>query len=45
MMFEVHTEDWNNQTQVLYDSKTYDVIRAYQKGMGIVELTCSDKAV
>lgn len=45
LMFEIHVEDWSNQTQVVYDSKTYDVIRAYQKGLGIVELTCSDKAV
>lgn len=45
MMFDVHTEDWNNQTQVVYDSKTYDIVRAYQKGLGIVELTCSDKKV
>lgn len=45
LMFEIHTEDWSNQTQVVYDSKTYDVVRSYQKGLGIVELTCSDKAV
>lgn len=45
MMFEVHAEDWGNQAQVVYDSKTYDVIRAYQKGLGVVELTCTDRAV
>lgn len=44
-MFEVHAEDWSNQTQVVYGTKTYDVVRAYQKGLGVVELTCSDKAV
>lgn len=44
-MFEVHAEDWGNQTQVVYDSKTYDVVRAYQKGLGAVEITCSDRAV
>jgi SPP1 family predicted phage head-tail adaptor len=43
--FEVHVEDWNNQTQVISGAKTYYIIRAYQKGEGIVELTCSDKAV
>ncbi len=43
--FEVNAEDWGNQTQVVYGTKTYDIIRAYQKGLGIVELTCSDKAV
>jgi SPP1 family predicted phage head-tail adaptor len=40
LMFEVHVEDWNNQTQVIYNSKTYDIIRSFQKGLGIVELTC-----
>lgn len=45
VMFEVHAEDWGNQAQVVYGTKTYDVIRAYQKGLGVVELTCSDKAV
>jgi len=45
MMFEVHVEDWNDQTQVVYGTKVYDVVRAYQKGLGVVELTCSDKAV
>lgn len=45
LMFEIHAEDWGNQTQVVYESKAYDVVRAYQKGLGIVELTCSDRAV
>ena len=44
MMFDVHTEDWSNQTQVIYGSKAYDIVRAYQKGLGVVELTCSDRA-
>ena len=39
-MFEVHTEDWGKQTQVIYNSKTYDIIRSFQKGLGTVELTC-----
>ena len=43
-MFEVHAEDWGSQTQVVYGSKTYDIVRAYQKGLGAVELTCSDRA-
>lgn len=43
--FEVHAEDWNNQTQVIYNNLTYYIVRAYQKGLGTVELTCSDKAV
>lgn len=43
--FDVHAEDWNNQTQVVDGSKVYKIERAYQKGLGIVELNCSDKAV
>jgi hypothetical protein len=38
-------EDYNNQKDILYNSKAYKVIRAYQKGEGIVELNCTDKAV
>ncbi len=45
MMFEVHAEDWGNQTQVVYGGKTYDIIRDFQRGLGVVELTCSDRAV
>lgn len=45
LVVEVHIEDWNNQTQVVHNGKVYDVVRAYQKGLGTVELTCSDKAV
>jgi hypothetical protein len=44
-MFEVHAEDWGNQTQVVYNGRVYDIIRAFQKGLGVVELTCSDRAV
>ena len=43
MAFEVHVEDWNNQEEILYGGKTYVVVRSYQKGLGTVELTCSDK--
>lgn len=43
--FDVHVEDWNNQTQVIYEGKLYYIVRAYQKGLGIVELNCSNKKV
>lgn len=43
--FEIHAEDWENQTQVIYGSTTYYIVRAYQKGFGVVVLTCSDKKV
>lgn len=39
--FEVHVEDYNNQTIILSDTAQYDVARAYQKGEGIVELNCT----
>jgi SPP1 family predicted phage head-tail adaptor len=43
--FEIHAEDWGGQTQVIYNTKTYYIIRSYQKGLGVVELICSDKVV
>lgn len=45
IIFQVHTEDYGNQKIILYNGNQYSVIRAYQKGEGIAELTCSDKAV
>lgn len=45
-VFVVHSEDYQNQTDIIeLDGKRYEVIRAYQKGIGSVELMCSDKAV
>lgn len=43
--FEVRTEDYSDQMLVEYCGKIYEVIRTYQTGNGIIELTCSDKAV
>lgn len=43
--YEVNAEDWGNQTQVVDGTKVYYIVRAYQKGLGVVELNCSDKAV
>ena len=43
--FEVRSEDYDGQKDILHDGKAYEVIRSYQKGEGTVELTCSDKAV
>lgn len=45
IVFEVHAEDWNNQQEVTYSTKTYEVIRAYQKGLGTVELMCVQREV
>lgn len=44
-VFDVHSEDFNDETELLFDSKRYEVLRAYQKGLGVVELNCTDKAV
>ena len=44
VVFTVHDEDYKGQTDVVHDGKSYQVIRAYQKGYGTIELMCSDKA-
>ena len=44
-VFEVNAEDWGGQSRVVYGGQVYDIIKPYQKGLGVVELTCSDKAV
>lgn len=41
-VFEVHIEDFDNQTMVTYGTINYDVIRFYQKGEGSVELMCRE---
>jgi SPP1 family predicted phage head-tail adaptor len=41
--YEVHSEDWNGQNFVIDGAQEYRIIRAYQKGLGIVVLTCTDK--
>lgn len=43
--FEVRSEDYDGQKDILHEGKAYEVIRSFQKGEGTVELTCSDKAV
>lgn len=40
--FDVHVEDWNNQTFVVDGTQVYKIERSYQKGLGIVELNCSE---
>lgn len=44
-VFAVHVEDWNDQTELIYGSKYYDIVRAYRKGEGVVELTCNVREV
>lgn len=41
-VFEVHTEDFGDQTEVIFATKNYIIVRAYQKGEGTVELMCQE---
>lgn len=43
--FEVHQEDYNGAKEVEYDNQVYRVVRAYEIGLGKVQLNCSDKKV
>lgn len=43
--FDVHKEDWNDATQVVYNDNVYDIVRSYAVGLGVVELNCSDRGV
>mgnify|MGYP001764379639 CR=1 FL=1 len=40
-VFEVHTEDYSNQEDVIYNGVNYIVERIYRKGEGSVELICT----
>lgn len=42
-VFNVHVEDYNNETHVVSGSQEYFIERAYQKGEGTTELICSDR--
>lgn len=44
-VFAVHAEDYDNQTAVTLGSTNYEVIRAYAKGEGVVELMCAVREV
>lgn len=44
-VFEIRAEDYNQERQIEYDCKIYEIIRPIQKGDGFVNLICSDKAV
>lgn len=41
IVFEVHAEDYSDQSIILFGSTQYDVARAFQKGEGIVQLNCT----
>lgn len=41
LMFEVRSVDYDEQPQLVYNSKTYNIIRTYTKNGEITELVCS----
>jgi SPP1 family predicted phage head-tail adaptor len=40
LMFEVHSNEFDGHTRLQYDSKTYEIIRVYDRGE-VTELTVS----
>jgi SPP1 family predicted phage head-tail adaptor len=40
LMFVVRSVDYNNETKLVYDSKRYNIIRAFDKNGEFVELIC-----
>lgn len=44
-VFVIHAEDFSNQTMVTYGDANYEIVRAYQKGEGTVELMCAVREV
>lgn len=45
IVFAVHAEDYTDQTIVTYGSTYYNVVRAFKKGGGVVELNCAVREV
>ena len=45
IVFEVNAEDYKDQTVVQYGLVSYEVMRAYQKGLGPYELVCAAREV
>lgn len=41
LMFVIRTVDYNNESRLEYNSKKYNVIRAYDKSGELTELVCS----
>ena len=41
MVLVINADDWNGATEVEYNNTVYNIERAYQVGLGRVELTCS----
>jgi len=43
IVFRVNSDDYSDKMYVVYESVTYKVSRAYQTGLGRVELTCTKR--
>lgn len=43
IVFLVRAIDYNNETRIEYDGKSYDVIRSYTKAGEVYELNCTEK--
>lgn len=37
-------EDYSEERELIYKERSYIVYRSFQKGLGYIELTCTDKA-
>lgn len=44
-VFQVRSEDFAGQTEAIHETVNYEIIRAYQKGEGHVELMCARREV
>jgi SPP1 family predicted phage head-tail adaptor len=40
IMFEIRSEEYNNEETMRYNSKEYRIIRTYDKGNDLIELIC-----
>lgn len=40
IMFVIRTIDYNQESQLQYNNKTYEIIRTYDKGGEFIELVC-----
>lgn len=41
IMFEIWCDEYNDEKQIRYNQKEYEIIRTYSKDGEILELTCS----
>lgn len=44
IMFEIRSEEYNDESKLTYEGKTYDIIRTYSKNGEILELICTGQA-